>query len=60
MRTPTCGPELTKAQLLALIRGMSDTELARQSTHLRHMQSAAQRRADWVEREMRRRKKVAR
>ncbi len=54
------GPELTKTQLLALISSMSDTELARQSMHLRHMQSAAQRRADWVEREMRRRKKVAR
>lgn len=54
------GLELTKDQLLALIRAMSDTELARQSTHLRHMQRAAQRRADWVEREMRRRKRMTR
>lgn len=54
------GPELTKAKLLALIRAMSDSELAKQSAHLRHMQHAAQRRADWVEREMRRRKRMSR
>lgn len=49
-----------RAKEKAMIRAMSDIELARQSQHLRAQQSLAQSRADWVEREMRRRARMAR
>jgi len=47
----------TKARIQARIRAMSDKQLSNASTRLRMAQKAAQRRADWVEREQRRREK---
>jgi hypothetical protein len=50
---------LTKTQMLCEIRAMTDAQLQSESSKLRHAQRAAQRRADWVERELRKRDKAA-